>query len=93
MFARCADVSDCKAEPPALAAKSNQWRIQGLEGGFHAHVHSNFHLRIVEDDVKKAFSNAGLNIVYTDIQNLPESARHILNDAKANYFIVGQKPI
>ena len=53
----------------------------------------NFHLRIVEDDVKKAFSNAGLNIVYTDIQNLPESARHILNDAKAIYFIAGQKPI
>ena len=52
-----------------------------------------FHLSIVEDDVKKAFSDAGLNIVYTDIHNLPESARHIIGDTKANYFIVGQRSI
>jgi hypothetical protein len=68
--------------------------LASLEESYWYTSYSNerkFHLSIVEDDVKKAFIEAGFDIVYTDIHNLPESARHIIGDTKANYFIVGQK--
>ncbi len=50
-----------------------------------------FHLSIVEDDVKQAYTNAGFDVVSTDIYCFPESARHILNDCKAIMFIAGWK--
>lgn len=50
-----------------------------------------FHLSIVEDDVKKAYGDAGFDIISTDICYFQESARHILNDCKAIMFIAGQK--
>ena len=50
-----------------------------------------FHLYLTKDDAEKAYSEAGFDIVYTDIHYLPESAHDILNDAKAIMFIGGQK--
>ena len=50
-----------------------------------------FHLYLTEADVKKAYSDAGFDIVFSDIHSLPESARHILNDCKALMFISGRK--
>lgn len=50
-----------------------------------------FHITIDENDVKKAYGNAGFNIVYTDIHHLSESARHLIGDTKSNMFVVGRK--
>ncbi len=50
-----------------------------------------FNLYLTEEDVKRAYSGAGFDIVYTDVHFLPESARNILNDCKANMFIAGRK--
>ena len=48
-------------------------------------------LYLTESDVKKAYEMAGFSIVHSVVHNLPESARNILNDCKANMFVVGQK--
>lgn len=52
-----------------------------------------FHITIDENDVKKAYSNAGFDIVHTDVHHLAEYARHIIGDTKANMFVVGCKQI
>lgn len=50
-----------------------------------------FHITIAETDVVKAYTNAGFDILYTDVHHLAESARHIIGDTKANMFVVGRK--
>lgn len=50
-----------------------------------------FHLYLTEEDVIRAYTQAGFDVVHTDTHFLPESARNILNDCKANMFIAGRK--
>jgi SAM-dependent methyltransferase len=45
-----------------------------------------FHLYLTEEDVKKAYGDAGLDVIYKDVELLPESAQNILNDCKAIMF-------
>ena len=63
----------------------------GVTYWYPANGRRNFHITIEEDDVKKAFTDAGFDVVFSDIHHLPESARHIIGDTKANMFVAGQK--
>lgn len=50
-----------------------------------------FHLSVMEDDVKKGYSDAGFDIICSEIHRIPVSAQNILNDCKAIMFVAGQK--
>ena len=50
-----------------------------------------FHLFLTEKNVKEAYEMAGFVIVQTNIHQLPESARFLLNDCKSLMFIGAKK--
>ena len=62
----------------------------GVTYWYPANGRRNFHITIEEKDVKKAFADAGFDVVFSDVHH-PGSVQHINGDTKANMFVAGRK--